>query len=79
MKALLVIAALFTATAAFAQQPPNPQAPEVQALEAQMQTLGCSAERNAAAQTIVGLQKQVSQLQDQLKKADPPKSGATKK
>jgi len=80
MKALLVIAALFTATAAFAQQPPNPQAPEVQALEAQMQTLGCSAERNAAAQTIVGLQKQVTDLQSQLKKADPPpKSGATKK
>jgi len=76
----LTILTLLLAAPAFAQTPPSAQSPEVQQLEAQMQTLGCNAERNAAAQTIVGLQKQITDLQNQLKKADPPpKSGATKK
>jgi len=77
---LSMLLVLLLVVPVYAQQPPSPQSPEVQQLEAQMQSLGCSAERQTAAQTIVGLQKQISALQDQLKKADPPpKSGATKK
>jgi hypothetical protein len=55
------------------------QSPEVQQLESQMQTVGCNAERSVAAQTIVGLQKQLADLQKQLNAKDPPKSGATRK
>lgn len=65
---------------AFAQQTPQappPLAPEVQQLVNQMHSVGCQAEETAAAQTIVQLQKQIADLQKQLKDP-PPKGGATK-
>jgi hypothetical protein len=80
MRTVLTIAMLLAAVTAFAQQPPNPQAPEVQQIESQMAAVGCNAERTVASQTIVNLQKQLKEAQDQLKKVDPPpKGGATKK
>lgn len=64
---------------AAAQAPPLGQpTPSVADLDQQLQEVGCKAERQAAAQTIVQLRTQVDQLQAQIKKLDPPKSGATK-
>lgn len=79
MKRLWLLA-LLLATPAFAQAPPpiGQPTPSVADLDQQLQEVGCKAERNAAAQTIVQLRSQVDQLQAQLKKLDPPKSGATK-
>jgi len=72
MKTLLVIALLLLVSPVFAQVPPTAQAtPTVQDLENQMQQVGWDAERRAAAQTIVNLQKQIADLQKQLAK-DPP-------
>jgi hypothetical protein len=81
MKTLFTIAFLLIASAAFAQAPAGLQSPPTAAdLENQMEQIGCKAERTAAAQTIVGLQKQIADLQKQLQAKDPPpKSGATKK
>jgi len=82
MKIPFVISTLFIATAAFAQSPPPAMSPEVQQIMSQLNQVGCQAQSITAAQTIANLQKQVTQLQDQLKKADPPPpkpvSGATK-
>jgi len=82
MKTLLIIAALLTPTAVFAQSPPSASSPEVQQIMSQLNQVGCQAQSITAAQTIVSLQKQLAAAQDQLKKADPPPkpvSGATKK
>jgi hypothetical protein len=69
-------------TAAFAQAPPAmlQQPPTQSELENQMSEIGCKAERQAAASTIVSQQKQISDLQKQLAamKDPPSKSGATK-
>jgi hypothetical protein len=81
MKTLFTIVFLLIASAAaFAQAPTGLQSPPTAAdLENQMEQIGCKAERSAAAQTIVNLQKQVADLQKQLNTKDPPpKSGATK-
>lgn len=76
----LFLATLLFASAAFAQAPPMGQpSPSIADLDQQLQEVGCRAERSAAAQTIVQLQKQISDLKAQLEKLDPPKSGATKK
>ena len=79
MKSLTTVALVLIATAAFAQSvPPTP--PSAQDLDTQLQEVGCRAERQAAAQTIVQLQKQLAELQKQLgSKTEPPRSGATKK
>ena len=76
----LTIVLLLLAAPAFAQAPPSVNSPEVQQMMSQLSQVGCQAQSITAAQTIVGLQKQVADLQNQLKKADPPppKSGATK-
>lgn len=76
----LFLATLLFAGAAFAQAPPPVQPPPtVSDLDQQLQEVGCRAERTAAAQTIVQLRKQIDDLQKQVEKLDPPKSGATKK
>jgi hypothetical protein len=51
---------------------------DVQNIENQLGDVGCRAERQTAAQTIVALQGQIADLKKQLK--DPPKSqsGATR-
>lgn len=85
MKLFFIAAILsvgFSLGAAYAQSGPPAQVPKeltAQDLENQLTDVGCKAERQAAAQTIVQLQKQNSDLQKQLNLAkDPPKSGATK-
>jgi hypothetical protein len=63
----------------FAQQQQAPQIPpEVQSIQDQLGDVGCRAERLTAAQTIVQLQKQIKDLQAQVAKDPPPRSGATK-
>jgi hypothetical protein len=54
----------------FAQTPPA-STPTAQDIETQMQQVGCNAERQAAAQTIVQLQKQIAELQKQQVKNEP--------
>ena len=79
MKFISVIVAILTAVSAFAQSPPAVTSPEVQQIMSQLNQVGCQAQSITAAQTIVNLQKQIADLQGQLKKADPPpKGGATK-
>jgi len=82
MKTLaLVLWILCSAVAAYAQAaPPQIQQPPTAAdLEQQLEAVGCKAERQAAASTIVQLQKQNQDLQKQITAKDPPpKSGATK-
>lgn len=78
MKKLFLATLLFASTA-FAQAPMGQSSPSIADLDQQLQEVGCRAERSAAAQTIVQLQKQISDLKAQLEKLDPPKSGATKK
>jgi ABC-type Fe3+-hydroxamate transport system substrate-binding protein len=79
MRTLLVISLLLVASVALAQALPQQTIPTVADLQQQMEQIGCKAETQAAAQTIVNLQKQNAELQKQLAAAkDPPKSGATK-
>lgn len=54
------------------------QAADVASLVSQIQKVGCQAEENAAAQTILQLRKENDDLKAKLAKSDPPKSGATK-
>lgn len=81
MKAFVIAAILLLAGMAYAQAPSMVQAtPTVSDLDQQLQEVGCRAERQTAAQTIVQLRAQVDALQKQLNAKDPPpKSGATKK
>jgi TolA-binding protein len=80
VKSVTTIIFLLTATVAFAQMPPPVNPPTTADLENQMQQIGCKAERQAAASTIVSQQKEISDLQKQLAALkDPPKSGATRK
>ena len=82
MKLFIIAALLFSAGVAFAQQGPPAQVPQqvtAQDLENQLSEVGCRAERQAASQTIMQLRQQNADLQKQLQKLDPPKSGATKK
>jgi hypothetical protein len=79
MKTLLTIMALvFCATALYAQQIPPTQ--DVLTVENQIEAVSCKAGREAAAATIVSLQKQVADLQKQLAamKDPPSKSGTSK-
>lgn len=62
----------------FAQQAQPTVAPDVQQVLTQIHQVGCNAEEQASAQTIAQLQKENTDLKAQLKKLDPPKSGATK-
>jgi len=81
MKKLLALLAILCAVAAYAQAPPVlQQPPTAKDLESQMVEVGCKAERQAAAQTIVQQQQQITELQKQLSEArDPkPKSGVTR-
>lgn len=81
MKWLLIVLLSLVPGLAFAQAPMVPGAqptPSVADLDQQLQEVGCKAERNAAAQTIVQLRTQIDDLQKQIKRMDPPKSGATK-
>jgi TolA-binding protein len=80
MKSFSIIALLLFATVAFAQSIQQPGPPTTQELENQMSEIGCKAERQAAASTIVSQQKQISDLQKQLAamKDPPPKGGATR-
>lgn len=83
---LFIIASLlfvgFTIGVASAQAPAppsmGPPQPTAADLENQMAEIGCKAERQAAASTIVQLKQQITDLQKQVQKLDPPKSGATK-
>jgi hypothetical protein len=72
----------FSLGVAFAQAPPSPlqQPPTQSELENQMSEIGCKAERQAAASTIVSQQKQIADLTKQLAamKDPPSKGGATK-
>jgi len=71
LKILLVFAVLLMVSPALAQVPTAVTTPTAQDLENQLSQVGCNAERAAAAQTIVNLQKQNADLQKQLAK-DPP-------
>ena len=82
MKTLLLLALMLWAVEAFAQTAPAPMQqaqPTAQDLETQLEAVGCKAERQTAAQTIVQLRQQVADMQKKLDAKDPPKSGATKK
>ena len=59
--AVLAIAVFAYTNYGHAQAPPGP--PTVTDLDQQLQEVGCKAERNAAAQTIVQLQKTIADLQ----------------
>jgi hypothetical protein len=61
---------LLLASPVFAQTPPAGP-PTAQDIQNQMQQVGCNAERQAAAQTIVQLQKQIADLQKQQVKNEP--------
>jgi hypothetical protein len=80
--AIVILSGLIQAALLHAQAPPSPlqQPPTQSELENQMSEIGCKAERQAAASTIVSQQKQISDLQKQLAamKDPPSKSGATK-
>ena len=86
MKLFFIAAILsvgFSLGAAYAQAPSGPPAQvppplTAQDLENQMQEVGCKAERQAAATTIMQMKQQITDLQKQVQKLDPPKSGATK-
>lgn len=81
MKLFFIAAILFTGFSlgmAHAQAPMGQPTPSVSDLDQQLQEVGCKAERNAAAQTIVQLRAQIDALTKQLNAKDPPKSGATK-
>lgn len=84
MKLFFIVALLFTGFslgAAYAQSGPPAQVPQqvtAQDLENQLSEVGCKAERQAASQTIMQMRQQISELQKQLAKDPPPKSGATK-
>ena len=73
-----VLAILLLATPAFAQQAAPTVAPDVQQVLTQIHQVGCNAEEQASAQTIAQLQKENADLKAQIKKLDPPRSGATK-
>ena len=77
MKYLPLLAVLLT-TSAFAQATPS-LSTDPQQIENIIQAQGCHYEVSAAAQTIANLQKQINDLQAQLRKLDPPKSGETKR
>lgn len=82
MRKFLIIAALFlfSGERVWAQAPPQaPLTADQQSLITQLHAVGCQAEESAAAQTIDMLRKENASLKAQLQKADPPKSGATKK
>jgi len=66
------------AVPAFAQATPAALSTDPQQIENIIQAQGCQFEVKASAQTIASLQKQINDLQAQLRKLDPPKSGATK-
>ena len=68
----------FSLGVSYAQSGPPQVPPQLteKDIEGQMQAVGCNAERQAAAQTIIQLRQQITDLQK--KAADPPKSGATK-
>jgi hypothetical protein len=86
MKLFFIAALVFTGFslgAVYAQSGPPAKVPApltAQDLENQLGEVGCKAERQAAAQTILQLQQQNTDLQKQLAAAKdpPPKSGATK-
>jgi peptidoglycan hydrolase CwlO-like protein len=64
---------------AHAQAPMGQATPSIADLDQQLQEVGCRAERQTAAQTIVQLRAQIDALQKQLNAKDPPpKGGATK-
>lgn len=81
---LVIIAAVVILVLAYVEyghtQTATPQqAADVQQLISQIQKVGCQAEENAAAQTILQLRKENDDLKAKLTKSDPPpKSGATK-
>jgi hypothetical protein len=79
MKTLSLITVLLLATPAFAQAPGAQATPSISDLDQQLQEVGCRAERQTAAQTIVQLRAQIDALQKQVNAKDPPpKSGGTK-
>jgi len=61
-----------------AQSTPSALSTDPQQIQSVIEQSGCRYEITASAQTIANLQKQINDLQAQLKKLDPPKSGATK-
>jgi len=69
---MAILFSLMMATPVFAQVPTAITTPTAQDLENQLSQVGCNAERAAAAQTIVNLQKQNADLQKQLAKDPPP-------
>ena len=78
MRVLAAITILLWAAPLFAQATPAALSTAPQQIENIIQNQGCRYEVSAAAQTIANLQKQINELQAQIKKLDPPKSGATK-
>lgn len=78
MKTVLAIMLLSISVPVLAQQAQPTVAPDVQQVLTQIHQVGCSAEEQASATTIAQLQKENADLKAQIKKLDPPKSGATK-
>ena len=70
---------LLLVTSAWAQATPGALSTDPQQIENIIEAQGCQYEVKASAQTIAQLQKKLNELQAQLNKLDPPKSGATKK
>ncbi|HEX4499869.1 MAG TPA: hypothetical protein VH187_01680 [Scandinavium sp.] len=77
MRKLIIILILAVATGVYAQQQSTPVA--TPSIESQLQEVGCKAERQAAAATIVELQKQLAQLRDQLTAAQQSNSKSNEK
>lgn len=75
MKTIIIASLLLVSfSTAFAQAPLGQPTPSLSDLDQQLQEVGCRAERQAAAQTIIQLRDQVATLQKQLAKQDPPKA-----
>jgi TolA-binding protein len=79
MRFLVFGVVLLTAAVAWAQQPPAMDSPDVQRVASQLNQVACQAVTMTSAQTIAGLQKQITDLKAENERLkDPPKSGATK-
>jgi len=79
MKSLVIAAVLLLPALVLAQAPPPQTLPtDPNQVESLIRNSGCQYEVSAASKTIADLQKKVNELQAQVNKLDPPKSGATK-
>jgi len=73
-----LVLTMLTTGVAYAQQASQSLPTDPTQVEALIRNSGCQYEVSAASKTIADLQKKVNELQAQVNKLDPPKSGATK-